>query len=64
MYVASWGQTKNNDVINVTFGKTKTINNQSSVLCNWGGFFSNQIKRISIGTTNISNENQSPKMLS
>jgi hypothetical protein len=64
MYVTSWGQTKNNDVINVTFGKPKIVNTQSIILCNGGGFFSNQIKKTSIGTNNISNEDQSPKMLS
>jgi hypothetical protein len=64
IYVTSWGQTKNNDIINVTFGKTKTINNQSIILCNGGGFSSNQIKKTFVGTKNISNEDQSPKMLS
>jgi hypothetical protein len=62
MYVTSWGQIKNNNVINVTFGKTKIVNNQSIIFCNGGGLFSNQKKKKTfIGTNNISTENQSQK---
>jgi len=45
MYVTSWGQIKNKDVINVTFGKTKIVNNQSIIFCNGGGLSSNQKRK-------------------
>jgi hypothetical protein len=35
MHMISWGQAKNNDVINVTFGKTKTPNIWSMTLWNF-----------------------------
>jgi hypothetical protein len=64
VHMISWGQVKNNDVINVAFGKTKTRQHSIHDPLKFfrGIYSSNQMAKISIGTNNPSHGDQFPKM--